>query len=158
MVPRKLLPEIATFVPTGPPDGKNDDTTGGLPVVVTVKLVELNPVPSGVETEIGPVVAPLGTVALMLVSELTVKLVAALVLKATPVAPVKPVPVMETFVPTGPLVGTNDVITGRLALPEQLGNLNAPMRVCQLKVPLFGRYSPRYQNVQSSAGSMDMLV
>ena len=38
---------------------------------VTVKEVELEPVPSGEVTEIGPVVAPLGTVAVMLVGELT---------------------------------------------------------------------------------------
>ena len=39
---------------------------------ITVNEVELVPVPPGVVTEIGPVVAPFGTVAVMLVGELTV--------------------------------------------------------------------------------------
>jgi hypothetical protein len=37
--------------------------------------------------------------------------------------------------------------------PQPL-SLNDPMRVCQLKLPLEVRYSPVYQNVQSSLGSM----
>ena len=37
-------------------------------------------------------------------------------------------------------------------------NLNATSRVFQLKLPLFGRYSFAYQKVQSSTGSMAMLV
>jgi len=46
------------------------------------------------------------------VAELTVKVVAAAVLKVTAVAPVKLVPVMTTLVPTGPLVGLKLVIVG----------------------------------------------
>jgi hypothetical protein len=38
-------------------------------------------------------------------------------------------------------------------VPQPL-SLNDPMRVCQLKLPLEARYSPVYQNVQSSLGSM----
>jgi hypothetical protein len=37
-------------------------------------------------------------------------------------------------------------------------NLNVPIRVCQLNVPFAAMYSSVYQNVQSSAGSMLMLV
>jgi hypothetical protein len=40
----------------------------------------------------------------------------------------------------------------------QLANLNDPMRVCQLKLPLLVRYWSVYQNVQSSLGSTLMLV
>jgi hypothetical protein len=40
----------------------------------------------------------------------------------------------------------------------QLGNLNDAIRVCQLKLPFVVRYSPVYQNVQSSLGSTAMLV
>ena len=40
----------------------------------------------------------------------------------------------------------------------QLGNLNAPIRVCQLNAPFAAMYSFVYQNVQSSAGSTLMLV
>ena len=161
VAPVKFVPVMETFVPTGPPVGVNDVTVGGLPPPppVTVKFDELWPVPFGVVTEMRPVVAPLGTVALMLVLEFTVYVVAFVVLNATAVAPVKPVPVMETFVPTGPLVGANDVtVGGGLLPPVQLGNLKAPMRVCQFQAPLPVRYSPRYQNAQSSTGSTLMLV
>ena len=44
------------------------------------------------------------------------------------------------------------------AVAPQLGNLNDPIRVCQLKVPFAERYSFVYQNVQSSVGSTAMLV
>ena len=67
--------------------------------------------PPGVVTQIAPVVAPLGTVAVMLVAELTVKL-AADPLNFTLVAPVKFVPVIITVVPTGPLPGVNELIDG----------------------------------------------
>jgi hypothetical protein len=40
---------------------------------------------------------------------------------------------------------------------EQLGNLNEPMRVRQLKLPLTERYSFVSQKVQSSDGSTLML-
>ena len=40
----------------------------------------------------------------------------------------------------------------------QLGNLNDPIRVCQLKLPEEARYSSVYQKVQSSEGSTLMLV
>jgi hypothetical protein len=63
-------------------------------------------------TLIFPVVAPAGTVALICVSELTANVVAAVPLKLTPLAPVKPVPVNVTLVPTAPLAGVNELITG----------------------------------------------
>jgi hypothetical protein len=59
-----------------------------------------------------PVVAPVGTVAVIWVAESTWKVVAFVVLKVTVVAPVKPVPVIFTDVPIGPNVGVNDVIAG----------------------------------------------
>jgi len=42
--------------------------------------------------------------------------------------------------------------------PPQEVNLNDPIRVCQLKLPLAAKYSLVYQKVQSSAGSMLMLL
>jgi hypothetical protein len=42
--------------------------------------------------------------------------------------------------------------------PPQPENLNEPMRVCQLKLPLDARYWLVYQKVQSSLGSTAMLV
>jgi len=59
----------------------------------------------------GPVVAPPGTVAVIWVLLLTVK-VAATPLKRTSVVPVKFVPVMVTEVPTGPDVGEKLVMVG----------------------------------------------
>jgi hypothetical protein len=56
-----------------------------------------------------------GTVAVICVAEFTVKLVAATLLKLTAVAPVKPVPVIVTTVPTGPDVGVKDVIVAQVA-------------------------------------------
>src|SRR4051812_20866350 len=71
----------------------------------TVKFVALVAVPPGVVTATGPVVVPDGTVAVICVSELTVGELTAVPLNFTPVVPVKPVPVIVTDVPTGPVVG-----------------------------------------------------
>ena len=76
-----------------------------------MKSPALVAVPSGVVTEILPVVAPAGTVALICVPETTVK-VAAVALKRTLLAPVKFVPVTVTLEPTGPIVGLKEVIVG----------------------------------------------
>src|SRR5690349_6770690 len=72
---------------------------------------ELVAVPPGVVTVIEPVLAPVGTVALMAVLELTEN-EAPVPAKATAVAPVNPVPLIVTCVPTGPLVGLNVEIVG----------------------------------------------
>src|SRR3977135_3394640 len=79
---------------------------------MTVKWVLLVPVPGAVVTLIGPVVVPLGTVAVIDVDEMTVKVVALVPLKLTPVAPVNPVPLPVTVVFTGPLVGEKPVMVG----------------------------------------------
>ena len=65
----------------------------------------------GVVTRIGPVVAPTGTTAVTDVAEFTVTFTADVALNTT-VAPQRFVPVIVTLVPTGPLVGVNDVIVG----------------------------------------------
>src|SRR5579859_1174317 len=78
----------------------------------TVNADELVAVPFGVVTTIGPVPAPLGTWAVMSVSELTTKLVSGVPLKVTLVAPVKWVPCTSTVVPTGPPAGANDATVG----------------------------------------------
>ena len=70
----------------------------------TVKLVEVAAVPPGVVTEIFPVTAPVGTVAVTWVLELTVK-IAATVPNLTAVVWDKLIPVISTAVPTGPLIG-----------------------------------------------------
>ena len=67
----------------------------------SVKMPVLVAVPPGVVTVIVPV-APLPTVALMVVALVTVNDAAAVPPKATAVAPVKLVPVMVTTVPAYP--------------------------------------------------------
>ena len=65
VAPVKPEPVIVTLVPTGPLDGVKPPTVGGGGggAVVTVKLDPLGARPAGVVTLIGPLVAPLGTVA-----------------------------------------------------------------------------------------------
>src|SRR5689334_3622795 len=60
----------------------------------------------------GPLVARLGTTAVSDVSETTLKRTAGVPLNSTAVVPVKPVPVMVTVVPTGPLSGVKLVMVG----------------------------------------------
>src|SRR5438132_671870 len=98
----------ASSVPTSPRACRREVIVGG---TVTVKLLPLVAVPPGVVTWIGPLVAPLGTVAVSWVLEVTVKL-AVVPLKVTEVAPVKLVPLIVTPVPTGPLAGVNELIVG----------------------------------------------
>ena len=108
MVPVKPVPVMVTIVPSGLLVGVKEVIEG---TTVTTKLDELVPVPAGFVTVIGPVVAPVGTVAVILVLEFTVKL-AATPAKLTAVVPVKLPPVMVTVVPAGPLVGEKEVIEG----------------------------------------------
>ena len=62
VAPVKFVPWISTLVPTGPLAGANELIVGG-GGGVTVNEDELVAVPSGVVTEIGPEVAPVGTYA-----------------------------------------------------------------------------------------------
>ena len=66
MAPAKLVPVIVTFVPVVPLMGVNELMCG-----VTVKLLVLVAVPIAFVTVIGPLVAPLGTLAVSWVSETT---------------------------------------------------------------------------------------
>ncbi len=104
VAPVKLVPVMVTFVPRMPLVGEKEVIAGSS--VKTCPLVNLL---VELRTEIGPTVAPLGTVALICVPETTVN-VADVPLKVTPVAPVKPLPVMVTLVPTVPLTGVKVVI------------------------------------------------
>jgi hypothetical protein len=70
VAPVKLVPVIVTAVPEVPVVGSKLVMDGSGPV--TLKLPLLVAVPFGVLTVIGPVVAPVGTVALIWVSEATV--------------------------------------------------------------------------------------
>lgn len=80
---------------------------------VTVKLEADVPLPTELVTVIGPEVAPAGTVAVRLVDEFTVN-TALTPLNDTCVVVSKSVPLMNTVVPGGPLVGVKDVTVGAL--------------------------------------------
>jgi hypothetical protein len=90
--------------------------------LLTVKFAVLVPVPLGVVTLILPVVAPVGTVAVICVAEFTVNVVALVVLNFTELVvkvgavPLKFVPVIVTDLPTGPNSGVNEVIVGALTV------------------------------------------
>jgi hypothetical protein len=104
---------MVTGVPTGPELGENPPMEG-VGEDVTVKAVELVAVPPGVATEIGPVAAPDGTVAVICTPDTTVKFPdpTLVPLNFTSVAPVKPEPLMVTDVPTGPEGGVKSVMAG----------------------------------------------
>ena len=77
----------------------------------TVNVVALMAVPPGVVTAIFAVTAPVGTVAVIFVSETTVN-VATTVPNFTAVAAFKAVPLIVTSVPTGPLGGVKLEMVG----------------------------------------------
>jgi hypothetical protein len=108
-VPLKFVPVIFTCVPTGPKVGVKDVIVG---VPTTVKSVVLVAVPLGFVTLILPVVAPVGTVAVIDVAEFTVNEVAFVVLNLTTVVPQNFVPVIVTLAPIGPAVGVNELMVG----------------------------------------------
>jgi hypothetical protein len=71
VVPDRFVPVIVTVVFTRPEVGLKPEIVGAEDVLVTVKLAELVPVPFGVVTEIVPLAAPAGTVAVSDESETT---------------------------------------------------------------------------------------
>jgi hypothetical protein len=121
VAPVKFDPLILTDVPTRPLVGLNEVIVGP-PELVTLKLLELVAVPWGVVTRIRPSVAPFGTCAVMRLALLTLN-DAATLLNVTEVAPVKFDPLIVTEVPTGPLVGLNEVIVGPPEPPPELVTL-----------------------------------
>src|SRR5437867_12842285 len=106
MVQLSGLPSL--FASSSKPGFSSRLSVGG---TVTVKLLTLVAVPAGVVTLIGPVVAPLGTVAVIWVLEFTVK-PAVVPLKVTAVVPMKLLPLIVTMVPTGPLGGLKELMVG----------------------------------------------
>jgi hypothetical protein len=113
-VPLKFVPVMTTDVPTGPKTGVNDVIVGA---ATTVKSVALVAVPMVFVTLILPVVAPVGTVAVIDVAEFNVNAVAVVVLNLTAVVQPKFVPVMVTLVPIGPAAGVKEVMVGVAAAP-----------------------------------------
>jgi hypothetical protein len=106
VAPVKEEPRMSTLPPAGPHVGVNELIVGAMP-----NGAMLLPVPFGVVTVIGPVTAPLGTVAWISESESTVK-EAPMPLKVTEVAPARFAPRMSTLVPTEALAGVKVLIAG----------------------------------------------
>src|SRR5438128_706715 len=104
----KLVPVTVMVLPGDPLVGANDIVT-----IVKVKDDVLVAVPAGVVTVIGPVVAVLGTGALIELRDTIVKGDASTPLNFTEVVPIKPLPLIFTFVPAVPEAGVKDVINGR---------------------------------------------
>lgn len=108
VIPKKPLPVIVTFVPTGPLVGLKDVIVGAL----TVKFVAEVVLPTVFVIVIGPLVAPLqGTRADSCVSDATPN-PRDKPFKVTDVAPVKLLPLTVISVPGGPLVGEKALIVG----------------------------------------------
>jgi hypothetical protein len=103
----KPIPVIVTTVPAGPLFGLK-------PVIdiVTVKLDALVPVPAGVVTEILPLTAPFGTVALIWVPDTNVTVVEAVDPNLTFAPGTKLVPLIVTVLPVIPAVGVNELTVG----------------------------------------------
>jgi hypothetical protein len=110
----RLVPVIVTVSPGDPLVGLMLAIVGA---AITVKLVDDVAVPDVLVTAIGPVVAPLGTRVKSDVSLINDNVVAGVPLNATPVVPVKLLPVIVTFVYAllFPLVGLKLVMTGTAA-------------------------------------------
>src|SRR5688572_14352354 len=104
VTPLKLAPLMVTSVPGLAVPGEKLVMRG-----VTVNTGALVTEPAGVVTEIGPVVAFAGTVAVMVPPLLTVK-EALTPLKRTAVAPVKPVPLIVTVLPGKPPEGAKPLM------------------------------------------------
>jgi hypothetical protein len=128
VVPVKAVPVIVTLTPTAPLVGAKLTMLG-----LTVKFPVLIAVPAGVVTPIFPVVAPPGTVAVILIDVLTVK-PAETPLNVTDVAPVKFAPLTVTLEPITPLVGEKLLIRG--ATVKLVALVAVPPGVVTLIVPV----------------------
>src|SRR5438132_818934 len=102
---------MRTCVPTEAELGEKPVMVGG-GTGMTLKFVGLAAMPPGATTTTGPLVAAIGTVAVICVSASTVKAEAGTPLNVTAVAPVKFVPVMTTDVLTVRLPGARPVMVG----------------------------------------------
>jgi hypothetical protein len=122
VAPVKFVPVSVTVDATEPLDGLKLVSVGG--EAVTVNVPALVAVPPAVVTLHLPEDAPAGTVAVICVAELTVK-VAVAAPSLTELAPVKFVPVRVTLVPVGPLAGEKPDSVGAGAVTVKLPELVA---------------------------------
>ena len=119
----KLVPLMVTVVPTGPEVGVKEVMVGNA-VIVTTKSVALVAVLQPMVTVIFPVVAPAGTVVLMVVEvEAVTDVAMPLKLKMLFVGIIsKLVPVIVTEAPIAPEIGVYEVIEGGEILPMVVRN------------------------------------
>jgi hypothetical protein len=117
VAPVRPLPVMVTAVPGGPLLGESPDTIGWTGTA-TVNGVGDEAVPPAPVTVTAPVVAPVGTCAVIeLPFAATANVGSEMPPKATDVAPVKPLPLMVTVAPTGAAVGATEVTAGVGAIP-----------------------------------------
>jgi hypothetical protein len=134
-----LLKSAAQFDPQLIPAGADVTVPPKIPVVETLsvtrtmKLLALVPVPAAVVTLSGPLVAPAGTVAWIVVGDATVN-AAAVPLNLTAVAPPKFDPLIVTVAPASALVGVKLVINGATAKLAAL--VTAPPAAVTLSGPV----------------------
>jgi hypothetical protein len=108
VAPVSAVPEIVTSPPMGPEVGRNEVTAG---VGTTVKLLALEAEPPGVTILISPVVAPTGTV-VVIVDPSLLRIIAATPLNVREVAPLRFEPLTLTELPTPPESGEKLEIEG----------------------------------------------
>ena len=109
MAPVKLVPLTTTGVPTPPLSGETPVIVGA---TYTVSAVALDVKPPPFTMVISPLVASAGTIAVILVAELTVKKAPDEPLKVTRSVLMKFTPLMITLVPAAALDGAKLVIRG----------------------------------------------
>lgn len=127
VAPLRFVPVMATEVPACPLLGVKLEMVGA-DAEVTVNVVPEVAVPPVVVTENFPVLAPVGTVAVIRAALLTAKDVA-VPLSVTFVAPFRFVPVRTTLVPTGPLLGETLVMVGGLSWREGVAPAPPPQEI-----------------------------
>ena len=118
LTPVRWFPLIVTVAPIAPLDGEKLLMVGAL-LELTVKVAALVVVPDVVVSVIFPVVAPEGTVVATCASDWKLN-VAEVPLNRTPLTPVKPLPVMVTAVPGGPVEGENPLIVGFIGTTKSM--------------------------------------
>jgi hypothetical protein len=131
VAPVKAIPVIVTLKPTPVAVGEKPVMKG---CGIAVKVALLTLVPPPVVTLIAPEAAPLGTVAVIRVPELTVKEALAPLI-VTEVAPVKALPVIITLAPTAPMAGEKLVIEGGGTTVKLVALVPVPPAVVTLSVP-----------------------
>lgn len=120
---------MVTVLATGPLAGEKEETVGGGATVNALVAV-----PPGVVTLTEPLWALDGTVVLIWVSEITLKVAVLLLKNLTDVVPVKLVPLIVMGRPIAPLDGDSDVIAGvgvkvlaLVAVPLELVTVTLPV-------------------------------